>query len=167
VKFVQTYLPALHMPWLLVAVVRATARAASEGCGPSSESALRVFGGRFAWYSAADFGSWEERGWRLDTALQGGLVTRGSGRTYRILLELLDGRPQLGESFSDTETSLALGTCLFVGCSVGRTTIARMVPPAVPFFIAMTVIEPTAACPEDHVANTRVACRAQCRGSRS
>ena len=32
-----------------------------------------------------------------------------------------------------------VGTCLFVGCSVGRTTIARVVPPAIPFFIAMTV----------------------------
>lgn len=30
-----------------------------------------------------------------------------------------------------------VGTCLFVGCSVGQTTIARVVPPAVPFFIAM------------------------------
>jgi tripartite ATP-independent transporter DctM subunit len=32
-----------------------------------------------------------------------------------------------------------VGTCLFVGCSVGQTTIARVVPPAVPFFIAMTL----------------------------
>jgi TRAP-type C4-dicarboxylate transport system permease large subunit len=30
-----------------------------------------------------------------------------------------------------------VGTCLFVGCSVGRTTIARVVPTAVPFFVAM------------------------------
>jgi tripartite ATP-independent transporter DctM subunit len=30
-----------------------------------------------------------------------------------------------------------VGTCLFVGCSVGKTTIARVVPPAIPFFIAM------------------------------
>lgn len=77
--------------------------------GVEYESAPRVLGGRFAWYSAADFGSWEERGWRLDTTLQGGLVTRANGRTYRVLLELLDGRPQLGEFFRYTETSLALG----------------------------------------------------------
>lgn len=32
-----------------------------------------------------------------------------------------------------------VGTCLFVGCSVGKTTIARVVPPAIPFFIAMVV----------------------------
>lgn len=30
-----------------------------------------------------------------------------------------------------------VGTCLFLGCSVGRTTIARVVPAAIPFFIAM------------------------------
>jgi tripartite ATP-independent transporter DctM subunit len=32
-----------------------------------------------------------------------------------------------------------VGTCLFVGCSVGKTTIARVVPYAVPFFIAMAI----------------------------
>lgn len=30
-----------------------------------------------------------------------------------------------------------VGTCLFVGCSVGKTTIARVTPAAIPFFIAM------------------------------
>jgi len=28
---------------------------------------------------------------------------------------------------------------LFVGCSVGKTTIARVVAPAIPFFLAMAV----------------------------
>jgi len=32
-----------------------------------------------------------------------------------------------------------VGTCLFLGCSVGRTTIARVVPSAIPFFIAMAI----------------------------
>jgi tripartite ATP-independent transporter DctM subunit len=32
-----------------------------------------------------------------------------------------------------------VGTCLFVGCSVGKTTIARVVPYAIPFFIAMGI----------------------------
>jgi len=32
-----------------------------------------------------------------------------------------------------------VGTCLFVGCSVGKTTIARVVAPAIPFFLAMAV----------------------------
>jgi tripartite ATP-independent transporter DctM subunit len=30
-----------------------------------------------------------------------------------------------------------VGTCLFLGCGVGRTTIARVTPPLIPFFIAM------------------------------
>jgi len=46
---------------------------------------------------------------RPDTALQGGLLTRANSRTYRILLELLDGRPPLDEFFRGTETSLAMG----------------------------------------------------------
>jgi tripartite ATP-independent transporter DctM subunit len=32
-----------------------------------------------------------------------------------------------------------VGTCLFLGCSVGKTTIARVVPAAIPFFLAMAV----------------------------
>lgn len=32
-----------------------------------------------------------------------------------------------------------VGTCLFVGCGVGKTTIARVVPSAIPFFIAMAL----------------------------
>lgn len=30
-----------------------------------------------------------------------------------------------------------VGTCLFLGCSVGKTTIARVTPAAIPFFVAM------------------------------
>jgi tripartite ATP-independent transporter DctM subunit len=32
-----------------------------------------------------------------------------------------------------------VGTCLFLGCGVGRTTIAKVTPPLIPFFIAMIV----------------------------
>lgn len=32
-----------------------------------------------------------------------------------------------------------VGTCLFLGCSVGKTTIARVIPSAIPFFIAMFI----------------------------
>jgi tripartite ATP-independent transporter DctM subunit len=32
-----------------------------------------------------------------------------------------------------------VGTCLFIACGVGRTSIARVVAPAIPFFIAMFV----------------------------
>jgi hypothetical protein len=76
--------------------------------GLDHEFGSRVWGGRFAWFSAADFASWEERNWRLDATVQGGLVTRSNGRTYRILLEYNSGRPPLGEFFKVTEASLAL-----------------------------------------------------------
>ena len=77
--------------------------------GLEYESAPRMWGGRFAWYAAGDFASWEERGWRVDSTIQGGIVTRSNGHAYRLLVELLDGRPQLGEFFKNTETSLAFG----------------------------------------------------------
>ena len=32
-----------------------------------------------------------------------------------------------------------VGTCLFLGCGVGRTTIAKVTPAAVPFFLAMVM----------------------------
>ncbi len=32
-----------------------------------------------------------------------------------------------------------VGTCLFVGCSVGKTTIARVTGPLIPFFLAMAI----------------------------
>lgn len=32
-----------------------------------------------------------------------------------------------------------VGTCLFLGCGVGKTTIAKVTPPLIPFFIAMIV----------------------------
>ena len=77
--------------------------------GVEYTSEPRLLGGRFAWYAAADFGSWDERGWRVDTALQGGIVARANGRTYRLLLEYLDGRPPIAEFFKYSEASLALG----------------------------------------------------------
>ncbi|MGY8718419.1 MAG: TRAP transporter large permease subunit, partial [Verrucomicrobiia bacterium] len=32
-----------------------------------------------------------------------------------------------------------VGACLFVSCSVGKTSIARVVPPMIPFFFAMLI----------------------------
>jgi hypothetical protein len=77
--------------------------------GLEYESVPRLWGGRFAWYSAADLQSWQERSWRVDTTVQAGIVTRANGRTYRLLLEYLDGRPRIGEFFKETESSLAFG----------------------------------------------------------
>lgn len=80
----------------------------SQG-GLEYESAPRLFGRRFAWYAAGDLASWRERDWRVDSTIQAGIVTRSNGHTYRLLVEYLDGRPQVSEFFKDTEASLGVG----------------------------------------------------------
>ena len=51
----------------------------------------------------------QERGWRLDTALQGGLVTRPNGRACRVFVEYVNGRPTLGEFYRYHEAHVTLG----------------------------------------------------------
>ena len=77
--------------------------------GLEFESRPTVFGGRFAWFGAADFSGWEERAWRLDTAVRGGIVTRADGRTYRIGMGWTDGPPPLGEFFQTSEGWFGFG----------------------------------------------------------
>jgi hypothetical protein len=77
--------------------------------GGEHERPPTLFGGRMAWYGAIDFSLLEERDWRLDTSLQGGLVTRNKGRTYRLYMQWYDGRPTLGQFTSYSEAALSLG----------------------------------------------------------
>ncbi len=77
--------------------------------GLEYESRPKLWGGRFAWYAAGDLSSMEERDWRLDNALQAGLVTRSDGRTYRLGVGWTDGRPPLGEFSFYTEQWLTFG----------------------------------------------------------
>jgi hypothetical protein len=77
--------------------------------GGEYEHRPTVFGGRMAWYGALDLSVLEERDWRLDTSLQGGLVTRNKGRTYRMYLQWYDGRPTLGQFTAYSEAALSLG----------------------------------------------------------
>jgi hypothetical protein len=70
---------------------------------------LALVGGRFAWYAAVDFSGTEERGWRLDTAVQTGLTTTSGGRRWRVGVEYVDGRGPLGEFFQDSEAWFTLG----------------------------------------------------------
>ena len=77
--------------------------------GAEYERRPTVFGGRMAWYGALDFSMLEERDWRLDTSLQGGLVTRNKGRTYRVFMQWYDGRPMLGQFTRYSEAALSLG----------------------------------------------------------
>jgi hypothetical protein len=62
-----------------------------------------------AWYGAADFSALEERDWRLDTALQGGLVTRSGGHVYRLFAQWYDGRVTLGQFIRYSEASFSIG----------------------------------------------------------
>ena len=77
--------------------------------GVEYEKRPTLFGGRMAWYTAADFSALQERGWRLDTALEGGIVTRNGGRAYRVFLQWYDGRPTVAQFTQYPETSFALG----------------------------------------------------------
>ena len=64
--------------------------------GAEYERRPTVFGGRMAWYGAADFSLLQERDWRLDTSIQGGLVTRNGGRTYRVYSAVVRRAPHAG-----------------------------------------------------------------------
>jgi uncharacterized protein DUF1207 len=76
--------------------------------GVEYESAPVIFG-RFSWYGSADLQSMQERGWRIDRAVQGGIVTHPGGRSMRLALEYYNGRPTVGEFFKYSETSLTWG----------------------------------------------------------
>ena len=80
----------------------------SQG-GVEYESRPALWGGRFAWYMAADLSAMQERAWRLDTALQGGIVTRANGHTHRFGVGWTDGRPTIGEFFQQSEGWFTFG----------------------------------------------------------
>jgi len=77
--------------------------------GVEYESRPSVFGGRMAWFGAVDLSALQERDWRLDTALQGGLVTRSRGHTYRFFAQWYDGRVTLGQFSRYTEKGFSIG----------------------------------------------------------
>jgi hypothetical protein len=77
--------------------------------GVEAERKPTVFGGRMAWYAAADVSAMAERDWRFDVALQGGLLTRSSGRTHRLYVQWYDGRVPLGQFTQVSEASFSLG----------------------------------------------------------
>jgi hypothetical protein len=77
--------------------------------GVEYEAPPSVFGGRMAWYAAVDFSALEERDWRLDTAIQGGLVSRSGGHAYRLYVQWYDGRVTLGQFTAYSEAAFSLG----------------------------------------------------------
>ena len=77
--------------------------------GVEYASRQSLWGDRFSWYWASDLSSMQERDWRVDTSVQAGIATRSDGRTYRLGIQVHDGRPTVNEFFQFTETSVTLG----------------------------------------------------------
>lgn len=61
-----------------------------------------VAGRRVGHYAAADLSAMQERGWRVDTTIEGGVVVRNAGRASRLFLRWHDGRPTASEVFRDS-----------------------------------------------------------------
>lgn len=76
------------------------------------EGTPHLLGGHFAWYGALDLQAFEERDWRVDFAVQGGVASRGHGRVWRFGVEYYNGRAPLGEFFQDTEARVTVGMWL-------------------------------------------------------
>jgi hypothetical protein len=77
--------------------------------GAEWESSRRLLKGHFVWYVAGNVAFWQERDWRPDLSVQGGLAAKDSGRTWRLGVEYLNGRAPLGEFFEDTEARFTFG----------------------------------------------------------
>ena len=65
-----------------------------------------------SWYGACDLGSFEESDWKIDVTVQLGLSRLSGEKTWRLGLELRDGRPPIGEFFQDRERWIGLGLWL-------------------------------------------------------
>ena len=69
----------------------------------------RQRGKRFGRYLAMDLSSMQELDWKLDVALQAGVMIESGARTWRLGIELYDGRVPLGEFYRDRESYATLG----------------------------------------------------------
>lgn len=67
---------------------------------------------RQGWYAGIDLQAMEERDWRVDVAVQAGLRLDTRARTWRLGVEVYEGRPPLGEFFQHTERYVSLGAWL-------------------------------------------------------
>lgn len=77
--------------------------------GLEYESAPKLWNRRMSWYAAVDSQSMQERDWRVDVAVQAGVVVRSAGRTWRIGLQWYNGRPPISEFFQSTEQYMSFG----------------------------------------------------------
>ena len=64
---------------------------------------------KLGWYMAADFSSYEENNWDINTSLQLGIITTENKRNYRLGFEFNEGRSSLGEFFQSKEKYISFG----------------------------------------------------------
>lgn len=64
---------------------------------------------KLGWYIGADFSSYEENDWDINTAIQLGIVSSVNQRNYRLGFEFYDGRSPLGEFFQSNEKYIGFG----------------------------------------------------------
>lgn len=64
---------------------------------------------KLGWYMGADFSSYEENNWDINTSLQVGIITMANKRDYRLGFEYNEGRSSLGEFFQFKEEYISFG----------------------------------------------------------
>ena len=77
--------------------------------GAQYQSAQRFWQAQLNWYVAADFSSYQENDWDINTTLQAGVSAPSGAHMWRLGLEFYSGRSQLGEFFQDDEQYWSLG----------------------------------------------------------
>jgi hypothetical protein len=68
-----------------------------------------LIGKGYRCYVAADFSSMQERDWRVDGAIEFGIVVRRAGRASRIFVAWHDGRPTVTEFYRDSLSTVSVG----------------------------------------------------------
>lgn len=64
---------------------------------------------KLGWYMGADFSSYEENNWDINTSLHLGLISRANERKYRFGIAFYEGRSLLGEFFQQKEKYISFG----------------------------------------------------------
>lgn len=64
---------------------------------------------KLGWYMGADFSSYEENNWDINTSLHLGLISRANERKYRFGIAFYEGRSPLGEFFQRKEKYISFG----------------------------------------------------------
>ena len=79
--------------------------------GLEFEDPDRFGNGKYGYYAAVDYMSYEESDWKSEVTVQAGLVlpVRNPDRTWRFGLEFRKGRSVIGEFFQSRESHIALG----------------------------------------------------------